>query len=72
MTFVGKCEICNEDVTTGQRAAYRVHGWEIQRSAGGANQIHGKVREPDRVAHAVCAESQLRREKLGLAEQMTL
>ena len=65
MSYVGQCEICGETVDSSQRAAFPVKGWEIQRSQGGANQIFGKVREPNRVAHAYCVEHRHRRGDQG-------
>lgn len=48
-------------------AAYRVTGWEVERSAGGANRILGREREPNLIVHAVCAERYVKR-----GDQMSL
>lgn len=65
----GTCEFCGSEVTRLQQAAWPVSGWEIERDAGGANHIAGKQRLPNRIAHARCLESHLRR---GGHEQLTM
>jgi hypothetical protein len=70
--YLGTCEFCSKPVTGNQRAAYRVRGWELERSQGGANHIAGKERQPNRVCHAMCVETVLRAEKRGLRGQMEL
>lgn len=72
MTERGPCEFCDRQVTSGDLAAFRVRGWEIERKAGGANYIAGKERQPNRIVHAVCVESILRRDRLGLRGQMEM
>lgn len=54
----GICEHCGSEVTSEQIAAYPVNGWEIERQGGvgGANQIAGKKRLPNRIVHARCLE----------------
>lgn len=56
----GTCEFCGGEITRMQVAAYPVSGWEVERSQGGANQITGKRREPDRIAHVNCLHAHLR------------
>lgn len=68
----GNCEFCKRDVIEGQSAAFRVCGWEVERRQGGANQILGRERQPDRIVHARCLEEELRLERLGLRDQLTL
>jgi hypothetical protein len=71
--FRGTCEFCKREVLTGDRAAFRVRGWEFERQAGGANQIVGKERQPNRIAHATCVTSAIRAQKRGHAsDQMSL
>ena len=72
MTYRGTCEFCQREVSNGQRAAFRVRGWEVERDQGGANHILGRERQPDRIVHARCVEEQVRLEKLGLRDQLTL
>lgn len=55
--FRGNCEKCGKPVDPerdGKRAAFPVLGWEVERKEGGANQIHGRTRIPDRVRHEGC------------------
>lgn len=61
----GPCVFCTRQVEAHQKAAYPVRGWEIERSAGGANRIFGRKREPDRIAHAACVEQALRKQGQG-------
>ena len=61
MKIIGICEFCHREVDEYQSHAFPVHGWEVKRRQGGANKITGKVRQPNRVAHATCLESVLRR-----------
>lgn len=56
MTTRGNCEFCGEPVPITAVAAFPVKGWEVERDGGGANRILGREREPNRIAHAVCAE----------------
>ena len=65
----GTCELCGSEIASYQYAAYPVTGWEVQRLQGGANQIVGKQRLPNRIAHARCVEARLRR---GDQEQMEM
>lgn len=67
--FRGTCEFCQQDVRSGDRAAFRVRGWEFERQAGGANQIVGKERQPDRITHATCVTTAIRTERKGLRGQ---
>lgn len=60
MTWRGICHRCGEEIAPGMLVAYRVRGWEIERTAGGANYIAGKERQPDRIWHAECVKSMLR------------
>jgi hypothetical protein len=69
--FRGVCEFCHEDVRSG-KAAFRVRGWELERAQGGANQIVGKERQPNRIAHALCVSIAVRQEKRGLSGQTSL
>jgi len=68
----GTCEFCNQPVLTSQKGAYRIRGWEVERSAGGANKIVSKERQPDRIAHGHCVEHAARREQRGLVGQQEL
>lgn len=70
--FRGVCSYCKQEVRSGDRGAYRVRGWEFERQAGGANQIVGKERQPNRIAHATCVTAALRQERRGTRDQMTL
>lgn len=56
----GTCEFCGKDVTTAELAAFPVKGWELERTQGGANRILDRKREPNRIAHASCAEHHAR------------
>lgn len=67
----GTCEFCGREVTN-ELAAFRVRGWEIERTQGGANYIAGKERQANRIAHAACVEHVVSMEKRGLRGQMTL
>lgn len=71
-SFRGVCEFCKHEVRSGDRGAYRVRGWEFERQAGGANQIVGKERQPNRIAHATCVTAALRAQKRGHTDQMSL
>lgn len=71
-SYRGQCEFCGKEVTSGQLAAFRVRGWEIERRAGGANYTAGKERQPNRIVHALCVELEIRAESRGLKGQMTL
>lgn len=54
-TYYGPCEKCGNPVTdVDGPPAFPVHGWEVQRSEGGANQIKDRQRIPNRVRHARC------------------
>lgn len=70
--YRGTCEFCKEEVRSGESAAHRVRGWEIERKAGGANYTAGKERQPNRIAHARCVEHYLAMERSGLRGQMSL
>lgn len=72
MPFRGRCEFCGEAVVTGELAGFRVRGWEIQRTTGGANYIAGKERQPDRIVHARCIEHELVMRRSGLRGQLSL
>lgn len=56
MTYHGICEKCGKpvDASKYEIPAWPVTGWEVQRSAGGANVIHGRERIPNRVRHKEC------------------
>lgn len=61
----GTCEFCDHPVTTAEVAAWPVEGWEKERpgpsgSRGGANQVLGRKRIPNRIAHASCLEHHLK------------
>lgn len=71
-SFRGMCEFCRKEVRSGDRAAHRVRGWEYERQAGGANQIVGKERQPNRIAHATCVTADIRAQKRGHRDQMSL
>jgi hypothetical protein len=68
----GVCEFCREPVRDTDRGAFRVRGWECERSGGGANKIAMKERQPDRIAHAWCVETAARIEARGLVGQEEL
>lgn len=69
----GKCEFCSDVVLTYQTAAFPVTGWELERGGGGANQIKGRKRTPNRIAHVHCLEAKLGNEKRGvIAGQMEI
>jgi hypothetical protein len=70
--YRGTCEFCQEQVRTGDLAGFRVRGWELERSQGGANQIAGKERQPDRIAHALCVTSAISHDRRGLRGQTSL
>jgi hypothetical protein len=72
LTTRGICEFCDRPVTNSERGAFRVRGWECERSAGGANKIVGKERQVDRIAHATCVETAARIEQRGLVGQQEL
>lgn len=67
MIVRGRCEFCGQDVTNATNAAWRVRGWELERSRGGANYIADKERQPDRIAHALCVERASRLKRQGIA-----
>ena len=71
-SFRGTCEFCKKEVRSGDRGAYRVRGWEPERQAGGANQILGKERQPNRIAHLTCVQAAIRKERRGIRDQMSL
>jgi len=50
----GTCEKCGQPVESPQTPAFPVTGWEVLRSAGGANAIRDRQRIPNRVRHEVC------------------
>lgn len=52
----GQCAFCPLPVLANETAAFPIKGWEVERSAGGANRILGREREPNVIAHATCAE----------------
>jgi hypothetical protein len=68
MTVRGRCEFCGEDVTNAQNGAWRVRGWELERTRGGANYIADKERQPNRIAHALCIERRVRAAKAGISD----
>lgn len=70
--YRGLCEFCKREVTSQDRGAYRIRGWEFERQAGGANQVVGKERQPDRIAHATCVQAAVRAERRGHRDQMSL
>jgi hypothetical protein len=73
MTFGGRCMFCGQDVLDADHAAYRVTGWEFTRMGGGANQIRGRERVPDLIAHVACVQLKLSRARAGIADdQMEL
>jgi hypothetical protein len=71
-SFRGECEFCTKPVTSGDRAAFRVRGWELERAQGGMNHVVGKERQSDRIAHALCVTSAVREESRGLRGQTSL
>lgn len=58
----GFCAFCHNPVRESDKAAHRVQGWELERDAGGANQIFAKERLPNVIAHKACA---IQHEKVG-------
>jgi hypothetical protein len=70
--FRGTCEFCREQVSGADMAAFRVRGWELERAQGGANQITGKERQPDRIAHARCVTTAVNSDRRGLRGQGSL
>lgn len=70
--FRGMCEFCKREVTTQDRGAFRVRGWEYERQAGGANQIVAKERQPNRIAHATCVAAAVRADRRGTRNQLSL
>lgn len=71
-SFRGTCEFCKREVSSADRAGFRVRGWELERSQGGMNHVVGKERQPDRIAHALCVASAIREERRGLRGQTSL
>ena len=61
----GRCHFCGDPVPL-RGAAYRVIGWEVLRSQGGANRILGRERIPGMLAHAACAEKDAKRKAQGI------
>ena len=51
-----------------EQGAFPIVGWEIKRNQGGANQIVGRKRLPDRIAHPKCVQLHVK----GLDQQGTL
>jgi hypothetical protein len=64
----GTCEVCKQPVQAIETAAYPITGWVSERKGGGANAVIGKKVLPDRVAHAICVKTALKRspEQLSL------
>jgi hypothetical protein len=65
----GTCRLCGQPVEDIHTAAYRVTGWEVERSGGGANQIADRRRVPDVVVHAVCLRALQKRRELGVGDR---
>lgn len=64
----GRCVFCGRPVEVVHTAAWPVSGWEIERGAGGANQIVGRERVLDgRIAHGPCIREQVDRKRRGIA-----
>jgi hypothetical protein len=68
MTYGGPCLLCGEPVEA-ENAAYPVRGWEVTRSAGGANRILGRERVPGEIAHITCAVREVERARRGIHSQ---
>ena len=62
----GVCVHCGEEVR-GRAARQLSSAWEVERGAGGANQITGPKAYSGTVAHPVCHESALRMARSGLS-----
>jgi hypothetical protein len=67
----GICAHCDQPVTQTQRAAFRARGFEIERSAGGANYISHRERQPDKIWHDFCVDAWVRHQQ-GVGEQTNL
>lgn len=65
----GTCEFCVRPVLETEKAAFPVTGWEIERDAGGANQIFDRERVEGVIAHESCVKV---RSRFGGHEQMSL
>jgi hypothetical protein len=61
----GVCVHCGEEVR-GHAARELSTAWEVERGAGGANQVSGPKAYSGRVAHPVCHESAVRMTRSGL------
>lgn len=72
-TYHGNCTYCGQEIR-GSVAREIAHAWELSRLAGGANKVQGPAkRYSGRVAHPVCHDEALRRERRGVAvEQESL
>jgi len=68
----GTCEFCGEPVHEHESAGFRIRGWELERSQGGANRILGRERQPNRIVHAACVEHYVDMERRGLRGQLSL
>lgn len=64
----GPCHFCGRPVEVVHTAAWPVNGWEIERGAGGANQIVGRERVLDgRIAHGPCVRTAVDRARRGIS-----
>lgn len=68
----GTCEFCGQAVHENESAGFRIRGWELERSQGGANRILGRERQPNRIVHARCVEHYVSLERQGLRGQESL
>jgi hypothetical protein len=65
MSYGGQCVYCGEPVQT-EHAAYRITGIEYTRDQGGANVIHDRERQPNWIAHKLCAEREIDKKRRGI------
>jgi len=65
----GHCAFCAKPVRRHETAAFRIRGFQIERKGGGANQIVGAERHPNRIYHETCVRSYVRKHARGLADQ---
>lgn len=71
MRYEGDCAFCREPVIGGQ-VAYRVTGWEFAPFGGGkSSTVHGRKRVRGEVAHIVCVDLALRRQRDGIHDEQT-
>ena len=67
MIYPGQCIYCGTEIR-GTVAKEIEHAWELTRIGGGANKVQGPAkRYTGRVAHPVCHDQALGRERRGVA-----